>query len=566
MSSPDPSRYKSRLFNFLNRQSLRWRDRLIATAQHLRVAVEWGTQILIYPIYLMVQAGRTTQQQLNQTFKLATLPSQTTVDRPLEKVLEKAEHCLNETETFANQNQKNTSSLINNATKLRQKIKESFLDPNLVLETIEENNKNLPILIQGMASNVDNHNLVLVDENNKTLDIFSKTQQTYLNTQIRLETANYWYDLKKTKAKTKTKLISTVSLDRGHILPPIRWFWKTMRWVQTSPVAIAINLFNESSLVHCPMTNSQMSSRVIQFDNHVYYRDNGTSETSSTNIGQLRQLIQQAIYYFFREPSQDEIAPSSNTNQRLIDTSDSLKLSEKPSLKILPSRQTLSKLAQTPPTKSVQKWGQKLEKQDHNSDPFRLQVLIYAAIDYFFGKSRQTYQIEENKKKADCNLGELPQNISNYPQIEDPWLSWDDLYGETSPLTTNNSNLSSPASSPQTVKVFYNSEQGQRKQIKKPLKISKNLNYSAKRQTAKKSSAKPPKANKSVSNSTSVERYYPDHSTDIEASPQDWIETEAKSTGYVKHPLERVLEWLDFAVHWLEEWSAKLWRWLRKRF
>jgi hypothetical protein len=38
----------------------------------------------------------------------------------------------------------------------------------------------------------------------------------------------------------------------------------------------------------------------------------------------------------------------------------------------------------------------------------------------------------------------------------------------------------------------------------------------------------------------------------VEAKP-DWIETNATSIGYVKHPLEKILEWLDRVILWLEE-------------
>jgi hypothetical protein len=42
------------------------------------------------------------------------------------------------------------------------------------------------------------------------------------------------------------------------------------------------------------------------------------------------------------------------------------------------------------------------------------------------------------------------------------------------------------------------------------------------------------------------------------------IETEAKSTGYVKHPLENILGWLDMIISWLERLGSKLWEALRK--
>jgi hypothetical protein len=50
----------------------------------------------------------------------------------------------------------------------------------------------------------------------------------------------------------------------------------------------------------------------------------------------------------------------------------------------------------------------------------------------------------------------------------------------------------------------------------------------------------------------------------LQATP-DWIETPATPTGYVKHPLEQLLEWLDTAMLWLEELVVKVWQWLKHR-
>jgi hypothetical protein len=52
---------------------------------------------------------------------------------------------------------------------------------------------------------------------------------------------------------------------------------------------------------------------------------------------------------------------------------------------------------------------------------------------------------------------------------------------------------------------------------------------------------------------------------DIEPAP-DWIETEAIATGYVKHPLEKILEWLDVGMLLLEEVTIKAWQWMRQFF
>jgi hypothetical protein len=56
----------------------------------------------------------------------------------------------------------------------------------------------------------------------------------------------------------------------------------------------------------------------------------------------------------------------------------------------------------------------------------------------------------------------------------------------------------------------------------------------------------------------------PSSKSHMEAKP-DWIETQATPSGYVKHPLEQVLGWLDSVMLWLEELVVKIWRWVRGR-
>ncbi len=43
----------------------------------------------------------------------------------------------------------------------------------------------------------------------------------------------------------------------------------------------------------------------------------------------------------------------------------------------------------------------------------------------------------------------------------------------------------------------------------------------------------------------------------------NWIEAEATLVGYIKHPLEQLLEWLDAGMLWIENVASKLWQWLR---
>src|ERR687885_1788011 len=98
MSSAPPGRYQSRLFNFLNRQSQRLTDQCNRAVRHLKVAAVWGAQILLYPVYMLVQAGLSVGRQLssaaqaglpqlntsNQSQQHETPP---TADTPIQRVL-----------------------------------------------------------------------------------------------------------------------------------------------------------------------------------------------------------------------------------------------------------------------------------------------------------------------------------------------------------------------------------------------------------------------------------------------------------------------------------------------
>lgn len=68
--------YKSRLLNFLNRQTIRFQDKAGVALRNLRSTTEMGTQILLYPFYLMVQSGRATRQQLESKVQSSLLLSE----------------------------------------------------------------------------------------------------------------------------------------------------------------------------------------------------------------------------------------------------------------------------------------------------------------------------------------------------------------------------------------------------------------------------------------------------------------------------------------------------------
>lgn len=150
---------------------------------------------------------------------------------------------------------------------------------------------------------------------------------------------------------------------------------------------------------------------------------------------------------------------------------------------------------------------------------FRIQALIWAAIDYFFGNRGRSElgQTTPTDRSLKLPAGSKPRrkrlphrgSASNLPKAQlpsrtqvvnadvDPWLTFRDLFGDPS--------------------------EGE----------------------------------------IEISRQSSSQGTQIESAPE-WIETRATVMGYVKHPLEQLLKWLDRAVLWLEELVVRVLQWVQQ--
>ncbi len=621
MSSPSTDPYKSRLFNLINRQSLHLRDRWDRTAQNLRVAAEWGVQILLYPVYLLVQTGRIAGHQLQQTFEQAQLPVSTaksedrqqppTADKPIEQVLKAVESGLlapysrKSSTVDANLRSSDVSlglpsegllpSLKEWMTRIWQQAlapvqkrdkedkgdkgdkegeEKRFLSINLrqPLDTLPQKtvaqsstglkqateiSKENCLVIQGVATLLETRTLVLVTRDNQILDILSQQQQQKLQQCISWEVAEYWNEQRLAQTATK-KLPGRLPMfkkNSANVLPPVRFFWKVMGWVQTSSVAIAVNLFEESTFASPlapspPPTSPKIAPPLIP------------TEVLATLDDTIADLEEQ------------QLVPTAQVVQNLGAHFQEL-------LQNLQTRLSASERATASP-----------EASDPHS--FEIQALIQAAIDYFFGKLPEQFRPQGNdpsaaipphQSRATPSLSgsdslslpkaDLPEQQLLAASEEDPWLSWDDLFSDAGSAVVVSEQLKerSPSSSPDPAQL-PKASQTPLKPENPPLEsIKPNLNWRQKSksfqssQPASKDLAQPQNHPSTVApssrTSAQVTQSQPEDST-LESAP-DWVETEATPIGYVKHPLERILEWLDWIVLWLEELVANIWRWARKK-
>ncbi len=79
-----PGSYQSKLFNFLSQQSRKLAEKVQLATRQLKVAVVWGVQLLIYPIYALFQTSRLVRKQIQSSSVPESSPSpDQTADQPL---------------------------------------------------------------------------------------------------------------------------------------------------------------------------------------------------------------------------------------------------------------------------------------------------------------------------------------------------------------------------------------------------------------------------------------------------------------------------------------------------
>jgi hypothetical protein len=257
----------------------------------------------------------------------------------------------------------------------------------------------------------------------------------------------------------------------------------------------------------------------------------------------------------------------------------------------------------------AQPTGSKLPASNSSeAHTLQIQALIWAAIDYFFGdrSGEQLGQPRPSTKsllrqsgggiiRATSASSELPlaQLRSQHgslaaeefsPQlspklVSDPWLSESDLFGapesEGEPSSFHepelskshmrhrktNSALPASQSTGYSVQNLLSRFQGllrQPKQLSGLVKWQKTTKGKELEKVGTQQLSPVPKSSGSVSAGESSNQPCTQN-TQLAPAP-DWIETNSTAIGYVKHPLEQLLQCLDRAMLWLEDVLMIVWR------
>jgi hypothetical protein len=506
----NPSRpYQSRLFNFINRQSLQWRDRLEVTFRQLKIAAEWGVQALVTPLYWLMNPQEWLGPKLGPTTTTVALPylSDPPVDQPLQEILTTIEPWLGLTPSAPEPTALPSPQIVlpgHFFETIRQQLADTALTPEVLGEVspplalpaspLARLGQHLKqslgqgqtgsIVIHGLACQYRSRQLVLVTTENEVLDVLSPSQQQTVTNTIRRILAHFYYQrrVQWALAQHSFGIIPLTSAQGTAPLLPLDWLWQGLRWWDSHAV---IPDSSASALARIPKPSIPSASlplvRPVQSNLSIAW-------PQPTALAQQLQSQWQVL--------------ARQTQQWL----------------------TVASPALTPT----------------EVDPFQIRAILQAAIDYFFGS------------------GQRPTALTSESSVSgEPWLAWDDLFVESSPpvplletsgtLTKTSLSLTDLVPSPSVSQVTPTAnpprpslEWGQLPDLW----------------------AEAVPAAPELPAAPAVLAWRNPWQTDLETA-FDWIETEARPVGYQRHLLEYLLAGLDQLVFWLEVAVQRLGEWLR---
>lgn len=573
-------RYQSHLLSFLSRQRQKIADQTSVLLRHTKLATLWGAQILLYPVYALYQTTRLAGRQLQQTAQRAFLSlrfgteaadaaqaDHFEIDASIERVLAAVQHVVHpelpefrerESSTIATPRW-NLGLLLRPITLVRRFFSPASGEIEVAreetsLETItpaapaaltpqpsEGMTATARLPIQAVASLIDTRNLVLILEGNVIVDSLTPDQQRKIEQRIIFELATYWHWLRQRSLGSRSSTPLSLPNDRPTLLAPVRVFRQLMAWVQTGPIAIATNVFQESALVtHSDSEGSgvhdldwfvpNLGESTFNVRDFVPRRLPSSGDLKTT-LGQLPKwtdleaLVWAAVHYFFGGRERRFAA----TYPYLPDSSDTT------------NHRSVDRRALSTPWLS---WSDVFDRPPVQTTPIKTTQANTTAI----------FQNEEFLQANFPNIAALP--LSPQPRLgialpARPKFSfgqslkrWMQGYfrSQTSAVVPRSSDTSSPQiETSDTAVVEHDRSEGY-------LVISEvdGLNTQG-------------ISEEHAPNATELHIPYPI------SHAQDWIDAEVSEASYIKSPVEKMMGWLDTFVSWIEAKLIAVWNWLTAR-
>ncbi|MEG4027814.1 MULTISPECIES: hypothetical protein [unclassified Microcoleus] len=632
--------YQSRLLNFISKQSRQIADNCDRTWRQIKETTLTATQILLYPAYLLVQSSRMLGRQLRESSQKVDLPElqefggdenpdlpqnwyqgEVSDESSIAEILHLAENLLTSSQTAKTLasfplliNQGNPASDLPPAITFKGQITKhqttSVLEHPLAKTELKPQPK-----VEGIASFIPARTLVLVGKENQILDILTPEQQELLEGRITWEVANCGPERREITQKELKFNLGLESAAKKAQLPPMRRFWELMAWLQTSPVALKRNQFGESILA-VKKSIDRNAILVQKARAQIEAKTAQQSIAASNSIDHNTPKLETNFNSKFDRPA----SPLSFVT--LLDRA-AVNLEE---FTLPPSVKTTPAPTENPGVK-IDTSGTEtnldlsardiLEKYARN-----IEQVIWSSVDHLLGKETAASDNTEKSVAIQYYLKQRQEqeNTQISPEVDQPWLNWQDLFGEPAPQHLIEES-SAPLISQSSLKVKQEIAElgelsegrstavsispypealhrllGQLKQsllTKSPTSQPQtasdlsDLAVTQKNSSALAAESTPGRAQETeVPKNTNPNTRQNNHSPAITAqtsrytaatpataeaknpsagvpAEDDYLETKAESMGYIKHPLEQVLEWLDRVMLRLENIAEQLWNWAK---
>ncbi|MEG4321834.1 MULTISPECIES: hypothetical protein [unclassified Microcoleus] len=469
--------------------------------------------------------------------------------------------------------------------------------------------------VEGIASLIRARTLVLVGDENQILDILTPEQQELLESRITWEVANCGPERRAITQKELQFNLGLKSAAKKAQLPPVRRFWELMAWLQSSPVAVKRNQFGESILAvkgaidrnsilvqkaTMPIAPANTAQQSIAASNSIDHNIpkletnfNSKFDRSGNPLSFVTLLDRAAVNLeeFTLPPATKTTATKSEVKNDTSASKTNLGLS---------AREILEKYAQS------------------------IEKMIWSSVDHLLGKETAA---SDNTEKAVAIQYYLKQRQEekrqNSPKVDRPWLNWQDLFGESAPqhLIAGSSEADATAQS-----LISQNSQKVKEEIAELVELPEGRSTAVSRSpypeaihrllaqlkqslmakvpqsqpqkgsnlavTPEKSSALAAESTPGRAQDTQVPKHTNPNTPQNNQSPAaitqqtsrytpatnpaqpknqiagvqpeaQYLETKAESMGYIKHPLEQVLEWLDAIMVRVEKIVEQLWNWAK---
>jgi hypothetical protein len=384
--------------------------------------------------------------------------------------------------------------------------------------------------ILGLASTLATRNLILVAAENQTLDILTIEQQQEIQQKIFSEVSSYYQQRQLAENPSALKNDLQLVANQDNLIAPVRQLLRVMAWVQTSPIAVKVNLFDEANILR------QQTKWEPENINYQLPSINEFNQSATTNspFPIPKSPVPQSKFFTIPTPGFLQIQP---------------------------------KVITVKPNNGEEKLTgvEEIEARIEN-----VVESVLSAIDRFLGKDTQ--QKEQ----------EIVEEL--YAQYKVPQPSHPEPQPKKRGDRTNRRGRSTPQPSPnqhpstREIPLYPQAEYNPPPQTEPIFPVptaTKNNPYTPTPEY------QPPPRKAQPANAQMVAKVNPSEREkqqdrivtigDTEESGKnsavnpapEWWEAKVVSTGYIKHPLEQALDSLDKAMLWLEEIGVEIWNWAK---